>query len=602
MTTPPELPYVFFHILTPMNLFAIIAIGLLLWKIYCMAYNKLPGDVIGMCIIAIALITGTVPTDTVLSCFSNSSVILVGVLCIISAALIHSGVMHWMLRHLLGTPDHKSLAVIKLMTPVAIMSAIINNIAVVFLFVNIVKVWARRLKMAPSKFLLPLSYAATIGGTCTLMGNVHNLIVAEFYFTETGESMSLLAPLPIGILCTVISILSLYFIQRLIPVRKSPEESFESSADYIVELLVPTDNPNIGMTIAEAGMYSVNGGQLVEIVRFDREIISPVPKDEFILGGDHLVYSGKIDAILELRQSHGLVNATHHVFSTSEISSNRKLQMASVDASSPMIGCSMLDLDFEDTHNVVLIAVAREGERLTGIPREITLRAGDTLLLEGNKLSADELAGNLNFFDSISLPQTGKKTLLSTLIVLGMIILSVFEVVPLLNSCIIAAIMMLITQCLSVTQLQNSINWKVLMVFAGSVCLGYALDATGVARFIADTIHHISDNDVWLSLVTICVAASIMTQFMSNNTVAALMTPVATRVAMSFSANPMTFAIALLMSISCSFATPISSEPNTLIYGPGGYKFTDYIKPGLLLNIILLIIILIFTPIIYPLY
>ncbi|MDO4956831.1 MAG: SLC13 family permease [Bacteroidales bacterium] len=585
-----------------MSIFVIITLALILGKILCMVYNKMPTDVLGLLIITILLVTTTLSEEEAISCFSSTSVVLVGVLSVVMAGLIHSGVLTWIVRHVLGEPKTHSKTLLRLFFPVVVLSAFINNLAVVQLFISVVKMWGKKLRIAPSRLLIPLSYASTLGGLCTLIGNTPNLMVAEFYMKQTGEQMSIFAPLIPGLFCTITGLITIIVFHKFIPLRKSPEESFESSADYTVELLVPTDCPHVGDTVEEANLYQVSGGQLIEIVRFDREIISPVPKDEFILGGDRLVYSGQINSILELRESHGLVNATHHVFNVKDVAKNRKLQMASLDANSPLVGNTMADSDFEDENDVVLVAVAREGERLTEIPREVELRPGDTLLFEGSKLRPEYFTDNLNFFDSVPLPQNNQRTLISSLIMLGMVLLAACNILPLLQSCFLAALLMFVTRCFSIEQLQRSINWKLLMVFAGAVCLGRAIDATGIAQFMAESVLNICGTNAQLSLFVICLTATLITEFISNNTAAAVFAPIALSVANSLGANPMTFVIALMLSVSCSFATPIASETNTIIYGPGGYKFTDYIRIGIIMNIVMLISILFIVNIVFPIY
>ncbi|MBQ0061798.1 MAG: anion permease [Bacteroidaceae bacterium] len=585
-----------------MSIFVIITLALILGKILCMVYNKMPTDVLGLLIITILLVTTTLSEEEAISCFSSTSVVLVGVLSVVMAGLIHSGVLTWIVRHVLGEPKTHSKTLLRLFFPVVVLSAFINNLAVVQLFISVVKMWGKKLRIAPSRLLIPLSYASTLGGLCTLIGNTPNLMVAEFYMKQTGEQMSIFAPLIPGLFCTITGLITIIVFHKFIPLRKSPEESFESSADYTVELLVPTDCPHVGDTVEEANLYQVSGGQLIEIVRFDREIISPVPKDEFILGGDRLVYSGQINSILELRESHGLVNATHHVFNVKDVAKNRKLQMASLDANSPLVGNTMANSDFEDENDVVLVAVAREGERLTEIPREVELRPGDTLLFEGSKLRPEYFTDNLNFFDSVPLPQNNQRTLISSLIMLGMVLLAACNILPLLQSCFLAALLMFVTRCFSIEQLQRSINWKLLMVFAGAVCLGRAIDATGIAQFMAESVLNICGTNAQLSLFVICLTATLITEFISNNTAAAVFAPIALSVANSLGANPMTFVIALMLSVSCSFATPIASETNTIIYGPGGYKFTDYIRIGIIMNIVMLISILFIVNIVFPIY
>ncbi len=582
-----------------MTIFVAITIALILGKILCMVYNKMPTDVLAMSIIAITLVTTTLSTEDALSCFSSTSVILVGVLSVLVTGLVHSGVLHWMVKHLLGNPSGEKKALLRLMIPTSLMSAFISNLAVVQLLISVVKIWGKRLKIAPSRLLIPLSYASTLGGLCTLIGNAPNLVIAEFYTKQTHEPMGIFAPLIPGLFCLAIGIVSIILLYRLVPIRRSPEESFESSAEYTVELLVPTECAHVGETIEEANLFKVRGGQLIEIVRFDREVISPVPRDEFILGGDRLVYSGQINDILELRNTHGLVNATHHVFNVSEINRNRKLQMASIDVNSPLVGKKMIDTDFEDNNGIVLVAVAREGERIIGSPREVALRPGDTLLFEGNKLRPDHFTDNLNFFDHFSLPQNGKKTLLSSLIMIGMVLLSTLGVMPLLNSCFLAAILMGVTHCFSIEQLQRSINWKLLMVFAGSVCLGRAIDVTGIAQYLANSLLSLTGTNALLTLSIIAFVATFITEFISNTTAAAVFAPIAIHAANTLGVNPMAFIISLMLAVSCSFATPVGSETNTLVYGPGGYKFFDYFKIGLCMNIIMLAANIFIVSIIY---
>jgi di/tricarboxylate transporter len=487
------------------------------------------------------------------------------------------------------------------MPTVAAMSTLLSNNTIVALFINVVKVWAKNINLPPSKLLIPLSYAATLGGLCTIIGTPANLLVAEFYSDSTGRALRFFAPLIPGIACTIAGILTTILLQHLLPVRKSPEESFESSKNYTVELLVPTECSSVGMTVEEAKLLNVVGGHLVEIVRFDREIISPVPPDEFILGGDHLVYSGKIEDILQLRVSHGLVNATHHVFSVAELGKNRKLQMANVGMDSSLVGHRMADTKFEERNGVVLVAVAREGERINAIPRETVIRAGDTLLFEGNKMKPGNFADDLHFFDKVALPQEGPKTYLSMLILLLMVMLSAFNIMPLLYSTLLAAVAMVVTQCCSIEQVQRSINWKLIMVFAGSVCLGKAIEVTGLSEMLGAAVTYVAGTNALIALLIICTFGSLVTEFISNTTAAAVLIPIALQTASSMGANPMTFAVALMISVSSSFATPIGCETNVMIYGLGGYKFADFVKIGLPMNVVILLVNLLVTCIVFPL-
>jgi len=584
------------------SIFAWMTLGLFLGKIGLMVKTKFPSDLIGIGIIFILLITGALPTEEALSCFSSVSVVLVAVLFVLAAALIHAGVLGWITSHLFGEPKTLTTALVRTMLPAAGLSAFISAVPVVALLLGSIKVWAKKLKIAPSKLLIPLSYAASMGGICTLIGTTPNILISDFYTSATGQVLDFTCTTIPGLFCLVVGVVTILLLQRFIPIRKSPEESFESSTDYTVEMIVPADSPHIGCTVAEAHLDDVKGGHLVEIVRFDSEIISPVPKDEFILGNDHLVYSGQIDTILELRKTHALVNANKVVFSANDVNGkSRKLQMATVDFTSPLAGCKMKDLDFEDEHNVVLVAISREGERMEDIPREIEIHPGDTLLLEGDKLLPEKFNGSLSFFDSIALPQETSKTLISSLILIGMVVLAALRIMPMLNSCIIAVTCLMLIRCLSLQQLQNAINWKLLMVFAGSVALGKAMTYSGLSQFISDSVTNATGTNALLSLVILCVVATFITEFMSNVTAASILAPIALCTAQTLGANPMTFCVALMVSVSSSFATPIGSETNTFVYGPGGYKFTDYLFLGLPLNIVILVANIFITTLVFPL-
>ena len=280
---------------------------------------------------------------------------------------------------------------------------------------------------------------------------------------------------------------------------------------------------------------------------------------------------------------------------------NRKLQMASVSSDSYLIGKSMAHTDFEERNGVVLVAVAREGERISGSPREAVIKTGDTLLFEGAKMNPVHFENELHFFDKIALPQEGRKTHISLLIILAMVMLSAFKVLPLLHSTLLAAIAMLATKCCSIEQMQRAINWKLIMIFAGSVCLGKAIEVTGLSVMIGKSVAYISGTNAFLALILICLFGTIVTEFISNTTAAAVLIPIALDTANLMNVNPMTFAIALMISVSASFATPIGSESNLLVYGPGGYKFTDFLRVGLPLNFIILATNLLVTTLVYPL-
>lgn len=585
------------------NLYAWITIVTVLTMFTVLLFTKLRADLVFLGAIAILFVTGVLDAKEAFSGFSSTSVVIIGVLFVVVAGLTHTGVLQWIVKHLLGQPKSYSKAVIRLMLPVAALSSFLSNTTVVALFVGIVKMWSKKLNISPSKLLIPLSYASGMGGVCTLIGTPPNLIISGLYADHTGTAMNVLTTTIPGLFCLCIGVLSIIAMRKLLPDRQAPETAFESTSDYTVELLVPSDNSHIGETIAEAGLTNVNGGSLIEIFHFD-EIITPVPDDEIIMGGDRLIFAGQIDEILELKKTHGLVNADHHIFTMDEVSKDRQLQTAYVTFGSSLINTTIGDSTFEHDNNMILVAVARRGKRINESPRKVVLQAGDTLLFECPphvNIHTERLASLLQFFDNAQVPNIGKKTLVSTTIMILMVVLSALNIIPLLQCAFLAAIAMLLFRCCNVDQAMKAINWEILMVFAGSVVLGIAIQKTGIAERLAFGILDVCGTNPIVVMAAICFVGTFITEFISNTAAGAMFFPIMYEAAEKLGYEPYPFLIALMVSVSSSFATPIGSPTHMLVYGPGGYRFSDFMRIGLLMNLIILAANIFIVNIIYPL-
>ena len=585
------------------NLYAWITILTVLTMFTVLLLTKLRADVVFLGAISILFVTGVLNAKEAFSGFSSTSVVIIGVLFVVVSGLTHTGVLQWIVKNLLGQPESYSKAVVRLMLPVAALSSFLSNTTVVALFVGIVKMWSKKLGISPSKLLIPLSYASGMGGVCTLIGTPPNLIISGLYAENTGEAMNVLTTTVPGLFCLFIGVLSIIAMRKLLPNRKTPESAFESTSEYTVELEVPSDNPHIGETVNEAGLNDVRGGNLIEVVHYD-EFVSPANGEEILMGGDRLIFSGQIDEILDLKHSHGLVSADHHVFTLSEIDSSRQLRTAFVTFGSSLIGKSIGGTTFEKDNGLVLVAVARRGERIQQSPREVVLQAGDTLLLDcppNMKINESSLTAKLHFFDSDQVPNIGKKTLISTTIMMAMVVLSALNVIPLLQCAFLAAIAMLIFRCCNVDQAMKAINWEILMVFAGSVVLGIAIQKTGIAERLAFGILDVCGDNPIVVMTAICFVGTFITEFISNTAAGAMFFPIMYQAAEKLGYEPFPFLVALMISVSSSFATPIGSPTHMLVYGPGGYRFSDFMRIGLLMNIIILAANIFIVNIIYPL-
>ena len=585
------------------NLYAWITILTVLTMFTVLLLTKLRADVVFLGAISILFVTGVLNAKEAFSGFSSTSVVIIGVLFVVVSGLTHTGVLQWIVKNLLGQPESYSKAVVRLMLPVAGLSSFLSNTTVVALFVGIVKMWSKKLGISPSKLLIPLSYASGMGGVCTLIGTPPNLIISGLYAENTGEAMNVLTTTVPGLFCLFIGVLSIIAMRKLLPNRKTPESAFESTSEYTVELEVPSDNPHIGETVNEAGLNDVRGGNLIEVVHYD-EFVSPANGEEILMGGDRLIFSGQIDEILDLKHSHGLVSADHHVFTLSEIDSSRQLRTAFVTFGSSLIGKSIGGTTFEKDNGLVLVAVARRGERIKQSPREVVLQAGDTLLLDcppNMKINESSLTAKLHFFDSDQVPNIGKKTLISTTIMMAMVVLSALNVIPLLQCAFLAAIAMLIFRCCNVDQAMKAINWEILMVFAGSVVLGIAIQKTGIAERLAFGILDVCGDNPIVVMTAICFVGTFITEFISNTAAGAMFFPIMYQAAEKLGYEPFPFLVALMVSVSSSFATPIGSPTHMLVYGPGGYRFSDFMRIGLLMNLIILAANIFIVNIVYPL-
>lgn len=568
-----------------------ITIATVMGVIVVMLKTKVRTDAVMLIAIGVLFVTGVLDAKETCSGFSAGTVVVTGVLAVVMAGLRYTGVLQWMLRHVFGLPDSYPSALLRMMVPVSMLSAFVSNTMLTMLFGNVLKRWAKKLDMAPSKLYLPMVYAVQMGGVCTLIGTSTNIVVADLYENATGRAMNMFSIFVPGVACLVVGILFIVGMRRWLPARTSPSAAFETALDYTVELLVPSDNPNICKTLGEAGLYHVKGGNLIDIHHFDREP-SLLSEDEYVVGGDRLLYTGQIDEILELKETHDLVVSDHHIKSMDEINKNYKLCIAFVNFDSRLIGKTIAGSALEQDYNLILVAVARRGKRIEAPPREVPLQAGDTLLFEcprKTNVFAGNLTSMLQFSDYEEVIKVSPNAIVASLIMTTMMILTALNVVSLLHGTVLAALAMLMFRCCTINQAMDSISWRALMSLAGSIVLGMAISKTGIAQAIAMAVINMVGGNPILIMLGVCLAAMLITQFVENVAVTAMFFPIMFHAAMQVGYEPAPFLLALMIAANASYATPIAASPNMLVYGPGGYHFTDYMRLGIPLTILVTI-------------
>ena len=565
-----------------------ITIATVITMIGVMLLTKVRTDAVMLIAIGVLFAVGVLDAKEMCSGFSAGTVVVTGVLGVVMAGLRYTGVLQWIMRHVFGLPDRYPTALLRMTIPVAALSAFLSNTMLTMLFGNVLKRWARKLNVAPSKLYLPMVYAVQMGGVLTLIGTSTNIVVADMYETATGRAMNIFAIFVPGALCLVVGIAFLVAACRWLPERRSPEEAFESANDYTVELLVPSDNPNILKTLGEAGLFHVKGGSLISISHFDHDP-SVLSENEFVMGGDRLVYAGQIDEILELKASHRLVASDHPVRSMNEINRNYELRIAFVNFYSKLIGKTIGGSTIERDNNVILVAVARRGRRIEASPREVVLQAGDTLLFECPRKTdtyAKNLASQLQFSDFQEVVNIGPNAIVSSLIMTAMMVLTALNVVSLLHGTVLAALAMLLFRCCTINQAMDSVSWRSLMSLAGSIVLGSAIAKTGIAQQMALGVINMVGAHPVMIMLGVCLAAMLITQLVENVAVTAMFFPIMYQAAVQAGYEPAPFLLALMIAANASYSTPIAASPNMLVYGPGGYRFSDYMRIGIPLMVI----------------
>jgi di/tricarboxylate transporter len=335
----------------------------------------------------------------------------------------------------------------------------------------------------------------------------------------------------------------------------------------------------------------VKGGNLIDIHHYDREP-SLLSENEYVMGGDRLVYTGQIDEILELKETHQLVVSDHHIKSMNEINKNYKLCIAFVNFDSRLIGETIAKSAIEKDYNLILVAVARRGKRIEAPPREVPLQAGDTLLFEcprNTNIFAGNLSSLLQFSDFEEVIKVSPNAIVASLIMMAMMTLTALNVVLLLHGTVLAALAMLMFRCCTINQAMDSISWRALMSLAGSIVLGMAISKTGIAQAAALAVIDIVGTHPIMIMLGVCLAAMLITQLVENVAVTAMFFPIMYHAAEQIGYESAPFLLALMIAANASYATPIAASPNMLVYGPGGYRFTDYMRIGIPLTIIITI-------------
>ncbi|MBV5260558.1 SLC13 family permease [Synechococcus moorigangaii CMS01] len=569
------------------------------------ALTPFPAEVIFLGALGTLLLTGILDTKTALAGFSNEGLATIAVLYLVVTGLQQTGSLSWISQRVLGLPKGESAALMRLMVPVMGLSAFLNNTPVVAMFIPVVNEWCRKLRISPSKLMLPLSYAASFGGVCTLIGTSTNLVVNGLLITETDHGgLGIFDIAWVGLPCAIAGVTFLMASHRwLLPERKPAISDQDDLRQYTVEMVVHENSPLVGKSIEEAGLRNLPNLFLIEVVR-DSLVLPAVSPREVLQEKDQLVFVGAVDSILDLNRLRGLQPATDQVFKLDTPRSERCLIEAVVSNTCPLIRQTIREGKFRSRYNAVVLAVARNGERLKGKIGEIRLLAGDTLLLETHPTFLEQQRGSRDFYLVSEIPDSEPmrhdRAPIALAILLVMVACVVFGWLSMLKAATLAAIAMIVMGCCSPGRSLKSIEWPVLLVIGAAFGLGKALELTGAAAAIATNLLQLAGDSPWPTLIVVYGITTLLTEVITNNAAAALMFPISVSLANTLGVDIMPFVIAIMVGASASFSTPIGYQTNLMVYGPGGYKFTDYFRVGIPLNLLFWAVSCSLIPLVFP--
>ncbi|WP_426415796.1 SLC13 family permease [Aestuariirhabdus sp. LZHN29] len=565
-----------------------------------LALGRFPADIVLLVSLGILLLTNILTPVEALAGFSNQGLVTIALLYVVVAGLRETGAIDWLSRWVLGRPRNLMAARAQLLFPVALLSAFVNNSPVVAMFTSAVQSWCKRSPFTPSQLLLPLSYASILGGTCTLVGTSTNLVVDGLMRQGGFQGFSLFELAWVGVPLVLVGCIYLLLFSRfLLADRMGAAESFDDVREYTVEMVVSPECELIGQTIEQAGLRHLPGLFLVEVGRAG-EVLTVVSPRTLIQAGDQLVFAGAVASVVELRRIRGLEVAADQLFKVEGEHGDRRLFEAVVSGQSPCAGKSIRDARFRHRYNAAVLAVARNGQRLTGKLGDVVLRAGDTLLLEAQKGFLFKFGNSREFLLISRLANSRNlrydKAPLALAVLITMLGLTAFGVLGLMQAALLAVGGMLASGCLTIDSARKSIDYRVLLVIACAFGLGAAIQKVGLAELIAAKALAISGGDAFLLLVAIYLVTVLLTESITNNAAAIVMFPIAVSAAQSLGVNAAPFAVAVMVAASASFVTPIGYQTNLMVQGPGGYRFVDYVRLGLPLSILVAVTALTIIP------
>lgn len=554
--------------------------------------------------VVILTASGILTPPQALAGFVNTAVLTVAVLFIVAGALRSTGAIRWVASWVLGKPHGTFVAQARLASISSSLSAFINNTPVVAMLTAAVEEWCRRAGVSVSKLLIPLSYATILGGMCTLIGTSTNLVVLGLMKEQTDlPALHMFDPAWVGLPATLVGLVYLLTIGRwLLPDRRTALDQARMTQEYVLEMRVVPGGGIAGRNVVEAGLRELDGAYLVEVQR-PGGILPAVEPDTVLEGDDRLVFVGSAAGLRALRQMRGMTHADGQVFKVGT-EGGRHFVEAVISRLSPVAGQTLRGARFRERYGAVVVAVNRRGRQLTRKPGNVVLQAGDTLLLETRPEFIREYGQSrefimVNLVDGTPSVQP-RKAATALGILAAMIVANAVLHVDIFISAVLAGAAVLLARCISLREARRAVDYRLIVAIACAFAIGAALSTTGVASAVAGLLMRAGAGDAFWTLVLVYALTVVFTELLTNNAAAVLMFPIGLAAAQQLGVSAMPFIIAVMVGASASFITPIGYQTNMMVYGPGGYRFTDYVRVGTPLSILVGAVVLLIIPRVWP--
>lgn len=582
-------------------LLAILAVAMVLFS-----RERLPADVVALGVLLALVLTGLVEPDEAFAGFGSDTVIMILGLLIVTAALMKTGVVdlagRWILRRTGHNADRLLLVV---MLGAAGLSAVMSNTAATAFFLPVVVGLARRAKLSPSRLLLPLAFSSILTSSVTLISTSTNIVVSGLMTQHGLEPIGMFEMAPVGIPIAIAGILYMLLVgRRLMPQREVEADQTFGLRPYLSEVLIPENSTLVGKTLAESGLGKDLDLIVVRLTRGKRSELAPDPEQR-LQAGDVLLVEGQRDEVLKIKDQAGIeIRADVELGDPTLESDEVRLVEAVVLPQSPLIGSTLRNTRFRQHFGMQVLAINRREQRLVRNLSRERLQLGDVLLVQGPN-PAIALAEQDGIFSVLGAVERARphyrRAPVAVLIFVLVLALGTAKVVSLAVAVMLGVLLVFVTRCISPEEAYREVEWKALILIGSMLALGRAMETTGTAAYLSSLIVEAigGAGGVWL-LSGFFALTTFLSQPMSNQAAAVVVLPIAIQTAVQVGSNPRTFAMMVAVAASCSYLTPL--EPSCLmVYGPGHYRFSDFLKVGSLLTVIIWALAILLVPRVWPL-